>query len=593
MSQPAADLQSFLKQLDRAKELTRVHVEVDPVLEITEIVTRTVKRGGPALLFERVKGSPHPVAINLFGTTRRIELALGQPPQAIGARLARLAQRLQPPSLGALWAERDTLLRALAMRTRSVGKSPLALAPDPPSISDLPILQCWPKDAGRFITYGMVLTRDPESGTRNLGVYRMQVLARDRVIMHWQIQKGGGFHYVKAERSGQPLEVAVIIGADPCLLIASIAPLPEDMDEIAFSGFLRGAPTSVTRGRSTHLPIPANAEIVLEGIVPPRERAQEGPFGDHFGHYSHPTPFPLLHVQSVWKRPGAIYLGAVVGKPPQEDRYLGDAVQEILIPILKLLHPEIKDLWAYYETGFHNLLVVAVDQRHAKEGVKTALGLFGQAQLSLTKCIVVVDPSVRVRDWGAVLQAIRRHFDPAKDWLLLPGVPLDTLDFTSFTPNLGSKMILDATANGEAPAAPSPQEPPDPARLDSRVRAWRLLEEALLVVQVAGDEGRTVLEHLVQAPALERIPLIAAVSLDVPLDDRELLLCGIFTRFDCARDIVCREAKLRNAWAQVKGPLGIDATSKSGYPEPIVMDEGIVRLVDRRWNEYGIPKISV
>ncbi len=589
MTRMAPDLPSFIQQLERAKELAHVRVEVDPIMEITEIATRTVKRGGPGLLFERVKGSPHQLAINLLGSARRIEMALGQHPRQIGESLVRVAERLQPPTIQGLWDVRQTLGRTLAMRLSPVTKSPLTLAPDPPSISEFPILQCWPQDGGRYITFGMVLTQDPETGKRNLGVYRMQVLARDRIIVHWQIQKGGGFHYAKAERMGKPLEIAIIIGADPALLISAVAPLPEDMDELAFSGFLRGAPLPIVKGRSTALPIPANAEIVIEGIVPPRERAQEGPFGDHFGHYSHPSPFPVIHVQSVWRRPAPIYLGAVVGKPPQEDRYLGDAVQEILSPLIRLIHPEIKDLWAYYETGFHNLLVVAVDQRHAKEGVKTALGLFGQAQLSLTKCIVVVDPSVPVRDFSAVLTAIRQHFDASKDWLLLPGVPLDTLDFTSFTLNLGSKMILDATSSADAPAQEKPLGPIDPVRCDNRIKAWRLLDDALLVVQVPGSDGRNVLERLVREPSLEPIPLIAAVSPDVPLDDRELLLCGLFTRFDCARDIICREARLRDAWVQIKGPLGIDATFKTGYPDAIVMSPDIVQRVDRRWSEYGIP----
>jgi len=581
-----SDLQSFLSQLERQSQLARVRVEVDPELEITEIATRVVKEQGPALLFENVKGSQFPLAINILGSEKRIELALGRHPQEVGAELKRLIEVAMPPRPKQLLKEWRTIGRVLAMPPKRVRRATCQDIEEPPNLHRLPIMKCWPKDAGRFITCGMVLTHDPETDTRNLGIYRMQVVGPDQVLMHWQIQKGGGFHYWKAEQQGKALAVAVVIGGDPILYIASVAPLPEGIDELAFAGFLRGKRVPLVYGKTKLTAVPADAEIVLEGIVAPDERMPEGPFGDHFGHYSHPVPFPILWVQTMTRRANPIYLSAVVGKPPQEDRYIGNAVQEMLLPMIRLIHPELRDIWAYYEAGFHSLAVASVYERFSKEGMKTALGLLGTGQMSLTKCLVLVDADVDARNFDAVLAALRDHFDPSKDFLLLPGVPFDTLDFTSFTLNLGSKMVLDATRNGAS--APAPHVRIDEAQVSAlhpRIRSARLINNALLAVQVGG-EGREIVKTLVKAPQLSAIKLIAAVSEDVKLDDRESLLWGIFTRFDPARDIVFTSSELNDAWPVYRGCLGIDATFKQGYPDPVMMDPAIMKRVDSRWHQY-------
>ncbi|MBI4003970.1 MAG: UbiD family decarboxylase, partial [Candidatus Omnitrophica bacterium] len=274
------------------------------------------------------------------------------------------------------------------------------------------------------------------------------------------------------------------------------------------------------------------------------------------------------------------------GKPPQEDRYIGDAVQEMLLPMIRLIHPELRDIWAYYEAGFHSLAVAAVSERFGKEGMKTALGLLGTGQMALTKCLVLVDADVDARDFTAVLQAIQAHFDPSQDFLLLPGVPFDTLDFTSFTLNLGSKMVLDATRNGSAAAsAPPVLAEAQVKALHPRIRRARLVEGALLAVQVEG-EGRDVVKALVKAPPLSSVKLIAAVSSDVVLEDQESLLWGVFTRFDPARDVIFTSSELNDAWPVYHGCLGIDATYKTGYPEPIVMTSDIIKKVDARWQQY-------
>ena len=365
-----ADLAQFLYRLERENQLARIRVEVDAELEITEIATRVVKSQGPALLFERVKGSSFPLAINLLGNDRRIELALGRHPQQVGAELKRLMEAAMPPRPKRLIEEWRSVGRILSMPPKRVRRAACQEIEEPPNLSRLPIMKCWPKDAGRFITCGMVLTHDPETDARNLGIYRMQVIGPDQVLMHWQIQKGGGFHYWKAQSQSKALAVAVVIGGDPILYIASVAPLPEGIDELAFAGFLSGSRVPLVYGKTKLTAAPADADIVLEGIVAPDEHKLEGPFGDHFGHYSHPSPFPVLWIQTMTRKRHPIYLSAVVGKPPQEDRYIGNAVQEMLLPMIRLIHPELRDIWAYYEAGFHSLAVASVVQRFGKEGMK-------------------------------------------------------------------------------------------------------------------------------------------------------------------------------------------------------------------------------
>lgn len=589
-----SDLQGFIACLERQGELRRIQVEVDPELEITEIATRVVKERGPALLFERVKGSDFPLAINLFGSERRIELALGRPPGEIGERLLRLAENLNPPSLGGLWSQRATLWELVHMRaTRARGQALSQELSEEPDLDRLPILKCWPQDGGRFFTFPLVLTTHPTTGGRNLGIYRMHVYDRCTTGMHWQIQKGGRFHYWQAEAEGKPIEVAVVLGGDPALMLSAGVALPENVDEVAFSGLLRGKPCPLVRAKTLSMAVPANAEFVIEGVVPPHERRIEGPFGDHFGYYSRPAPFPVFHIKRITRRRKAIYPATVVGKPPQEDKYIGDATQEMVGPLMKLLRPELASLWAYYEAGFHNLLVAAVRVRYRREAIKTGLALLSESQLSLTKCVILVDAHVNPRDFDAVLGALHRNFNPERDLTIIPRAPLDTLDFSSFQMHLGSKMIVDATSPVEEDIPEEPVEGgvsggpswADLDRLDPRIGDWRLVGEALLVVQVTSG-GREVCERVLEAGPPAGVKIVAVVSQDVSLDDREQLLWGIFTRFDPARDVVFARAELRGVWPIYHGPMGIDATFKEGYPDPLEMPEEVTLKVSRRWGEY-------
>ncbi len=583
------DLQEFVAALERAGELKRVRVEVDPELEITEIATRMVLQNGPALLFEKVKGSRYPLLINAFASQKRIEMAIGRPPAEVGEQIIGFIERLNPPSLKRLVRERRTVRLLMAARLRKSRGAIAQEVVEEPDIESLPVLKCWPYDGGRFFTFSPTLTRHPVSQRSNFGLYRLQIFDKTTMGMHWQLGKGGGYHYFEAEQQGKPLEAAVVVGGDPALMLSAILPLPEALEEIVFSGLLRGRPLPMVQAKSLSMRVPANAEFIIEGKVLPGERRMEGPFGDHFGHYSNASPFPVFHINTVTRRRSPIYPATVVGKPPQEDKWMGDAAQEFLNPFLKLIRPEVADLWAYYEAGFHNLLVVSVKSRFAKEPLKTALGLFGEGQLSLTKCIVLVGPGVDPRDFRAVLREVRTHFNAGNDFLLLPRVPLDTLDFTSFKMHLGSKMALDATPKGSDNGGSWPFEglgAIDMKRLAPEASDWRLVEDTLLAVKVPEGAGKRVVERIASVPELKGLKMVAAVSEDIDLNDQTSLLWGIFTRFDPARDAFFPEMRFEGAAPLYRGPLAIDATWKSGYPEPLVMDSAIVEKVNKRWNEY-------
>jgi len=578
---PFADLQSFVQHLETHGQLKRVRVEVDPVLEAGEIAQRVVAEGGPALLFERPRGSDTPLVMNLFGTMKRIEMALGRDPAEIGRELVQAVQRLNPPSFSAVWQGRHVFRRLLNMRpgTASAGISQEIV--EAPDLSRLPILQCWPGDAGRFITWGMVLTHHPKTGRRNLGLYRLQMFGPGQTGMHWQSMKGGRGHYWEAEQAGNDLEVAVIIGADPILMMSAILPLPEDVDEIGFAGFLRGKSVPMVRAKTLNMMIPANAEIILEGTVPAGVRQLEGPFGDHFGHYSEASDFPVFNISTVTRRRNAMYAATVVGKPPQEDKYLGIASGEMLGPLIQLIHPNVVDLSAYVGAGFHNLLVASVKERHPKEVLKTAMALLGTGQLSLTKVLVLVRADRDPRDFRGVLRDIGERFDPEDHMWLLPFAPLDTLDFTSFKLHVGSKLVIDACGDVQRPLpAPSAQ---DFGKLDSRIEKWKMLDGGFLVITVEKD-AREVLQAVIHNSPAARF--VVAVSSDVNLEDDENLQWGIFTRFDPARDMIFSEQTFVGARPVYRGVIGIDATWKAGYPRPLVMDDSIVKLVDRRWDEY-------
>ncbi|MDI6803290.1 MAG: UbiD family decarboxylase [Bacteroidota bacterium] len=603
-------LGEFLKYLESIGELHRIKTEIDPELESTEIAIRALKQNKPALLFENPKGSKYPLAMNILANERRIELALGIHPEELGEKLISFLEQAIPPKIDFLLNQKSILKRLFSSRPKLSSSGMAQEIVGEPKLTQLPIQKCWPDDGGRFITLGQVFTYDPLTKKRNVGIYRMQMFDDSSTGMHWQIQKGGGFHYYQAQKLKKEFEVAVALGTDPAMLLASVAALPEGIDEVMFAGFLHGARMKMTRGKSISIDVPANAEFILEGKVSLTESKLEGPFGDHFGHYSAASEFPLFRLNTITHRKNPIYPGTVVGKPPMEDKFLGDATQQILGPLIRLMHPEIKNIWAYYEAGFHNLLVVEIEERYEKEAAKTAMSLMGEGQLSLAKCIVTVSAGVYPKDWNAVLREIRENFDPHFDFIMIPKVPLDTLDFTSYKMNLGSKMVIDACKKRRAESGEQRDFNLKDLRSlliaqDRRILDINLIENTLLIIKVdskiqssitpvihqstgSGEHhsiGKDVLQKLLSLSELSVIKFIAVVSEDVDIHDKENYIWGIFTRFDCERDVSFTEQKLIGISPVYSGVMGIDATWKPGYQQPLLMDKRIVKLVDEKWGK--------
>jgi 4-hydroxy-3-polyprenylbenzoate decarboxylase len=456
---PTKDLREWIALLEREGELVRVSAEVDPDLEITEIVDRMVRSGGPALLFEKPKGSEHPLLINQFGTERRMCLAFGvQKLDDVAGRVADVLE-MQPPS-GLLEKVRGLQkLKSVAdSRPKKVGKGAcqeIVLRGDDVDLGLLPIQRCWPGDPAPFITLPAVITHDPQSGGRNVGMYRMQVIDRNTTFMHWQIHKDGRADYLATDGR---IEVAVALGLDPITAYSASAPLPKHIDEFMMAGFLRGEPVGLVQAVSVGVEVPARAEIVLEGYIEKDEVGEEGPFGDHTGYYTAAEPFPVFHVTAMTMRRGAIYPSIVVGKPPQEDAWLGKATERIFLPAIRTTLPEIVDYDLPIAGVFHNCCLVSIRKQFPGHAAKVMHALWGLGMLSLTKCVVVLDASVDVHDYEQVLFYAGANVDPKRDVILSEG-PLDHLDHAPERQFFGGKLGIDATAKWpEEGARPWPEE---------------------------------------------------------------------------------------------------------------------------------------
>jgi 4-hydroxy-3-polyprenylbenzoate decarboxylase len=444
--------------LEREGELVRVQAEVDPHLEVTEIVDRTVKAGGPALLFENPKSS-HPLLINQFGTERRMCLALGvERLDDVAARLEDVLE-MQPPQ-GLVDKVRGlkklkSIADSMPQTTRRGPAQEVVLTSDDVDLSRLPIQTCWPEDAAPFITLPAVITKDPRSGGRNVGMYRMQVLDRNTTAMHWQIHKDGRADYLATDGR---IEVAVALGLDPVTTYTASAPLPKHIDELMLAGFLRGEPVELVHAKTVDLDVPANAEIVLEGYIEKDELTSEGPFGDHTGFYTAAEPFPVFHVTAITMREDAIYPSIVVGKPPAEDAWLGKATERIFLPAVRMTVPEIVDYDLPVAGVFHNCCIVSIRKAFPGHAKKVMHAIWGLGMLSLTKAVVVVDDHVDVHDYEQVFFYVGANVDPARDVVISEG-PLDHLDHSPTHQFFGGKLGIDATAKGpEEGTRPWPDE---------------------------------------------------------------------------------------------------------------------------------------
>ncbi len=444
------DLRDWLDLLRREGELVEIAAEVDPYLEATEIVDRTVKAGGPALLFRHPKGSPHPLLVNQFGTERRMCLAFGEPTlDHVAAKLEQVIE-MQPPQglvekvkgLGKLKRLADSLPKSV----RSGPAQDIVMEPD---LDSLPIQHCWPGDPAPFITLPAVITRDPRTGTRNVGMYRMQKIDARTTFMHWQIHKDGAADW---RGMGDRLEVAVALGLDPITAYSASAPLPKTIDELMLAGFLRGRPVELVRAKTVDLEVPAHAEIVLEGYIEKGELGIEGPFGDHTGYYSPQEPFPIFHLTCMTMRRDAIYPSIVVGVPPAEDAWLGKATERIFLPAIRMTVPEIVDYDLPVAGAFHNCVIVSIRKAFPGQARKVMHAIWGLGMLSLSKSVVVVDEFVDVHDYESVFFHVCANVDPKRDVVLADG-PLDQLDHAAVSHCYGGKLGIDATHTWESEGA--------------------------------------------------------------------------------------------------------------------------------------------
>ena len=448
------DLREYISFLEQKGELRRISAPVDCELEITEIADRIAQSGGPALLFENVTGYETPVLINMFSSDQRMAWALGvEHVDELVTRMHGLLQLMQGPPEGLMNKLRTLgqLVQMGSFQPKTVRNAPcqaVVLQGDDVDLCKFPILKCWPEDGGRYITLPLVITKDPETGVQNYGIYRMQVYDARTTGMHWQTHKVGAHHYrVSQAQQSAKLEVAVALGGDPATIWTGSAPLPPDLDEMVFAGFIRQEGVELVKAKTVDLLVPAQAEIVLEGYVTPGEERSEGPFGDHTGYYSMADPYPVFHVTTITHRRDPIYPTTFVGRPPKEDYWMGKVTERVFLPLIKLMLPEIVDINMPAEGIFHNLVLVSIKKEYPGQARKVMFGLWGLGLMSLAKTIVVMDDFVNVQNPSEVAWRVFNNIDPGKDLVVVEG-PLDDLDVASPTAKFGSKLGIDATRKG-------------------------------------------------------------------------------------------------------------------------------------------------
>ena len=449
------DLRDFITHLERKGELKRISAEIDPVLEMTEISDRVLRAGGPALLFENPKGSDIPVLTNLFGTPDRVAMGMGEESvsalREVGKLLAFLKEPEPPKGMKDAWEKMPIFKQVLNMAPKVVNFAACqqtVLEGDAIDLSQYPIQHCWPEDAAPLITWGLVVTKGPHKERQNMGIYRQQVIAKNRVIMRWLSHRGGALDFKEWQQTnpGEPFPVSVVLGCDPATILAAVTPIPDTLSEYAFAGLLRGSKTELVKCIGNDLQVPATAEIILEGFIYPDDMADEGPYGDHTGYYNEIDSFPVFTIERITQRKNPIYHSTYTGRPPDEPAILGVALNEVCVPILQKQFPEIIDFYLPPEGCSYRMAVVSMKKQYPGHAKRVMMGVWSfLRQFMYTKFVIVVDDDVDVRDWNDVIWAITTRMDPARDITLVENTPIDYLDFASPVSGLGSKMGMDAT----------------------------------------------------------------------------------------------------------------------------------------------------
>ncbi|ROQ93456.1 menaquinone biosynthesis decarboxylase [Desulfosoma caldarium] len=601
------NLGDFVQALEKEGELLRIQAPVSRDLEITQITDIMCKSpgGGKALLFENVLESPFPVLTNAFGSEKRITMALGvRHLDDLAARVRRFLEIEPPKSLAhalRLLPLGLDLLRFVPRKVRTAPCQDVVLRGPDLDLNRLPVLKCWPKDGGPFVTLPVVITRSLKTGKRNAGMYRLQVYDAKTTGMHWHIHKDGSHYFQEYRAARKPMPVAVAVGTDPATTYAATAPLPRGVDEMILSGFIRQAPVPMTRAVTVPLDVPAEAEFILEGYVDPEELRVEGPFGDHTGYYSLTDLYPVFHLTAITHRKHPIYPATVVGRPPMEDCYLAKATERLFLPLLQTVLPEIKDYWLPWEGVFHNITVVAMEKEYPGHGRKVMSALWGQGQMSFCKALVMVDAHVDLHRPDRVLETVLNNVDLERDLYITEGV-LDVLDHSAPQPLFGGKVGLDATARlasePQRPQRARPESWPDDAQLLAKARQISerftgcrrvkldVLNPVLLlnVIKDGTASARSLAPALMEADALKPVTIFVLYDQDIALQDGSLVLWKLFNNVDPLRDIVRKGSR-----------LVVDATKKGPedghlrpWPDDIVMDPEVVQRVRRRAQELGI-----
>ena len=581
-----SNLRTYIDALQKSGDVCEISAEVDPNLEVAEIHRRVISEEGPALLFKNVKGSDFPIVTNLFGTKERIDLAFGSRGPELVQQAASLPEELLPPSIQKLWKKKSFFKEFLSVGLKQVAKAPVAEVSDhPPNLDALPVITSWSEDGGPFFTLPLVYTEHPASGVPNLGMYRMQRFSSSETGMHMQIGKGGGFHLAAAKERNESLPLNVFLGGPPAAILSAIAPLPENVPELMLASLVLGQKVQLAKNKFGPLPLLAEAEFVLVGSVNPNEMRPEGPFGDHYGYYSLTHDFPVFHCDAVLRRKDAIYPATIVGKPRQEDFYIGDYLQELLAPLFPIVMPAVRDLWSYGETGYHSLATAVVRERYKREAMVSAFRILGEGQLSLTKFLLVIDKPMDLKNFPEVLQHVLERVDFRSDLYVFSNLSMDTLDYCGPTINEGSKGVMLGVGD---PIRQLPRE--FSGELPQDITSCEVYCPGCLVISgpsITDDPEAGA--RLAQVPAFSEWPLIILSDNAKQCAQSDAsFLWNVFTRFEPAADLYGKRTFIHRFHLGIEAPLLIDCRLASDFPDELFCDEQTSKLVDERWSEYGI-----
>ncbi len=575
------DLRSFIELLRRENQLQLIEEEVDPYLEIAEIHRRVIERQGPALLFCNVKGSSFPVITNLFGTAERLELAFGRRPQQFVQDLVNLTESIMPLRAKKLWDNRQLFLDGMKIGLKEKKHGPiLDSCQSPPRLDSLPMLTSWHSDGGAFVTLPLVYTEHPGGKGHNLGMYRIQRHDATTTGIHWQIHKGGGYHYHEAEKLSQPLPMTLYIGGPPALMLAAIAPLPEDIPELMLTSLLIGRKLDMTADPRGGHRLVANTEFAVKGVVPPHIRKPEGPFGDHYGYNSLQHDYPVFQASHLYHRKKAIYPATIVGRPKQEDYFIGDYLQDLLSPLFPLVMKGVRELKTFGETGFHCLAAARVADRYPREAFACGLRILGEGQLSLTKFLILTDGDLDITDFPSLWTHVLERIQWDRDLFVFANVSQDTLDYTGPSVNKGSKALMMGLGKEKLRKLPTDFSGSLPPHC-RKVKAY--LPGTLVLETSAYDDTAKLAEEIAKDPALANWPAIILVdNCEEATCSTQEFLWTFFTRFEPAADIHGASTSVRRFHVGLTPPIVFDCRMKPWYTDVLEVDEATRKLVDSR-----------